>query len=158
MAWTKQQLIDEALAELALQGFVFDLTPQERVTGLNRLNSMMATWEQRGIRLGFNFAGELPDGSGLPEGAVEPVVANLAIRLAAGYGKTPPTETKRQAREGFGLLLRDAAMPQQQQLPETLPRGSGNRLWTQIGRPYFPPPVDSPIGVTEGGDLFIETE
>lgn len=158
MAWTKQQLIDEALAELALQGFVFDLTPQERQTGLLRLNSMLATWEQRGIYLSFNFDGELADDAGIPDGAAEPVFQNLAVRLASSYGKAVTQETRRQAREGFSLLLRAAAMPAQQQLPGTLPRGAGNRLFTQIGRPFFPQPQDTQISVTEGGDVLIAPE
>lgn len=149
--WTKQQLIDEALAELAIQGFVFDLTAEERLTGLRRLDAMMAEWEARGVRVGYAFGSVLTADSGVPDYAVQPILTNLACRLAAGYGKVLEPETKRQAREGFGLLLRAAAQPGQQQLPSTLPRGAGNRLYSEIGRPFFPEPDRSPLGVAADG-------
>lgn len=163
MGWTKRQLINEAFGELALQGYEFDITPEEQQTALRRLDTMMATWEARGVRIGYAFPSS-PDASdpdrdsGLPDSAVETVYLSLAIRIAAGFGKQLTSDTKRTAREGFDVLLWAAARPIEQQLPSMLPRGAGNRIWRNSERPFFPAPDDSPLGISQGGDLDILSE
>lgn len=163
MGWTKRQLIDEAFAELALQGYEFDITPEEQQTALRRLDTMMATWEARGVRIGYAFPSSPDDSdpdtdSGLPDSAVETAFLNLAIRIAAGFGKQLSPDTKRVAREGFDVLLWAAAQPIEQQQPSTMPRGAGNRIWRNSQRPFFPEPDDSPLGISQGGDLNIAPE
>jgi hypothetical protein len=163
MGWTKRELIDEAFGELALQGYEFDITPDEQQTALRRLDTMLATWEAKGVRVGYAFPSSPDDSdldtpSGLPDSAVETVYLNLAIRLASGFGKQISSDTRRAAREGYDTLLWAAAQPIEQQLPSTMPRGAGNRIWRNSQRPYFPPPDDDPLGLTPGGDLSILPE
>lgn len=161
--WTKRQLIDEAYSELALAGYVFDISPEEQQTALRRLDTMMATWEAKGIRVGYAFpAGpddsDLDQASGLPDSAVETVFLNLAIRRAPGMGKQISSDTRKAARDGYDTLLWAAARPQEQQLPNTMPVGAGNRAWRGNRRPFFPTPCDDTLGITQGGDLFIQPE
>lgn len=159
MSWTKRELIDEAFREIGLASYVFDLDPEERQTALRRLDTMMATWEVRGIRVGYNFpatpkASDLDDDSGLPDRASETVYLNLAVRIAPGFGRPVLPDTKTSARTGYDALLFAAAQPREQQLPDRLPRGAGNKP-TRINRPFFPQPDTSPMQVTAGGDLDI---
>ena len=163
MGWTKRELVTEAFGELALAGYEFDITPEEQQTALRRLDTMMATWEARGVRVGYAFPAcpddsDLDTDSGLPDAAVETTYLHLAIRLAASYGKQVSMDTKRSAREGFEQLLWRAAQPIEQQQPSTMPRGAGNRLWRNSQRPFFPTPDDSPLGIGQGGDLNIAPE
>jgi len=53
---SKRQLIDAAFEELALAGYTFDIDPDEQLSALRRLDSMMATWGGPGIgiRIGYN--------------------------------------------------------------------------------------------------------
>lgn len=161
--WTKRQLIDEAYSELALAGYVFDISPEEQQTALHRLDTMMATWEAKGIRVGYAFpAGpddsDLDQASGLPDSAVETVYLNLAIRRAPGMGKQISSDTRRAARDGYDTLLWAAARPQEQQLPNTLPRGAGNKPWRVTTQPFFPTPCNDPLSLTQGGDLNFTPE
>ena len=163
MGWTKKQLIDEAFGELALQGYEFDISAEEQQTALRRLDTMMATWEAKGIRVGYAFPSSPDDSdidadSGLPDAAIETTYLNLAIRIAAGFGKQLPSDTRRNAREGYDALLWKAAQPIEQQQPSTMPRGAGNRIWRNSERPYFPAPDDNPLGISQGGDLNIAPE
>ena len=80
---------------------------------------------------------------------------SLAVRLAPGLGKQVSAETKRSAAEGFDMLMAAAAMPRQQQLPNTLPRGAGNRTVYSYPGPFFPGPCRDPLAVAQGGDLDI---
>ena len=116
MSWTKLQLITEAYAELAMQGYVFDLTPEDLQAALRRMDTMMAVWEGRGVQLGYDFPpspdeSDINGESGLPDTAVEPVYLNLAVRLGPGLGKAVSIDTRRIAAEGFDALLRYAAQP-----------------------------------------------
>lgn len=145
MLWTKRQLVEMAYAELSLAGYVFDLSPEEMEMGLRRLDTMWAMWEAKGILMGYTipstpFDSDLDQDSGLPALAIEPTYLNLAIRLAPGNGKQISSDTRRSAREGYASLLIPAAMPRQQQMPDTLPVGSGNKTWGSIRGPFFPPP------------------
>ncbi|RBL65198.1 hypothetical protein C3E98_044350, partial [Pseudomonas sp. MWU13-2625] len=68
---TKQELVDGAYEEIVLAGYVFDLSPEERETGLRRLDRLAAEWDALGIRVGYNLASadgsSLEDESGLPD-------------------------------------------------------------------------------------------
>ncbi len=158
MSWSKRQLVDEAFGEIAMQGYEFDISPEEQQTALRRLDSMMATWEAKGIRIGYAFPSgpddsDLDTDSGLPDGAIEAVYSSLAVRIAPGFGKQVSSDTKTAAKDGYATLLWIAAQPIEQQLPNTLPRGAGNKPWRNTSSPFFPVPSDDPLAITQGGDL-----
>lgn len=155
--WTKAQLIDAAFEELALAGFVVDISAEEQQSALRRMDTMMATWEGKGIRLGYALpatpdASDVDSPSGLPDKANEAVFTNLAVRLAASFGKTLNVATMAIARDSYAALLTPLANPRKQQLPATLPMGAGNRS-RGFRRTFFPPPTNDPMPVDDAGDL-----
>lgn len=157
--FTKRMLINAAFEELALAGFVFDITPDEQVSALRRLDSMMATWGGPGIgiRIGYNATvnpgNSDPDQeSGIPDWANEAVYLNLAIRLAAGYGKTLAKSTTVPAKFAYDALVSaiGSEIPQVQPLGN-LPIGAGyKRIRTS---PFVQPPTDL---LTTGEDGLLE--
>lgn len=156
MAWTKLQLIEQAYDELALAGFVFDLSPELLESALRRMDTMMAQWSSVGIDIGYLLSASPDDSlidsaSGLPDTAVEAVYMNLAVRLAASRGKVLTADTKATAARGYNALLgaavRAAARPQC--MPSTMPRGAGNKPWSYQA-PFFPGPT--PTLETDIGD------
>lgn len=162
--WTKRELIDAAFAELALAGYAFDITPEEQQNALRRLDTMLATWDGTGVRLGYALPAspddsDLDQPSGLPDTAVEAVYMHLAIRLASGIGKVLTSDQRRIAREAFAPLMRAAAQPQRQQLPAGMPLGAGVRRYPSVAAGTFSPPPDrKPMQITQGGDLQILPE
>ena len=161
--WTKREILVEAFTEIGLASYVYDLDPEEQQTALRRLDAMMALWAVKGARAGYALpsgpdTSDLDDDSGLPDTAVETVWLNLAIRLAPSYGKQVSPDTKKSARDGYDQLLWGAAYPQQQQLPNTMPRGAGNKTWRTVSNPFFPRPDTDPLQVSQGGDLDILSE
>lgn len=159
MSWTKRELIAEALSELGI-GADFDITPEELQTALRRLDTMLAVWDGKGIRLGYPLpsspdASDLDQDSSLPDAALEPVYLNLALRLAPSYGKAVSVDTRRNASAGYDRLLIAAAQPLPPQQPSTMPRGAGNKPWRPLSSPFFPQPTASPLQVTAGGDLNV---
>lgn len=132
MSWTKKQFIVQAFDELGIAGYVYDLQPEQLQTALRRLDSMMATWNALGIRIGY----PLPDSPGesdldaatsVPDKANEAVYTNLAIRLAPGMGKTVSIDTKLAAKAAYTNLLIAGAQLIEMELPGTLPLGAGNK-------------------------------
>jgi hypothetical protein len=149
---TKGELIGDAFAELAIASYVYDLEPEEQQTALRRMDALMASWESRGVRVGYQFGGDLSSESGLPQYAHEAVITALAVRLAPGFGKVVKPETLTTAKTGFdGLMLR-VAQPPEQQL-RNLPSGAGNKPDHYVQQPFLPVPTDDPLGVSTGGDL-----
>jgi len=160
MSWTKRQLCEEAFAELALAGYSFDLQPEEMQRALRRLDSMMATWDAKGIRVGYRLpaspdASDPDEDSGLPDTAAETVYLHLALRLAPGEGKQISQDTRRAARDGYEALLFEAARPRQQQFPHTMPLGAGNKPGL-TGRTFMPAPDTNPLQVADGGSLDLQ--
>ncbi len=134
MAWTKQQLIEQAFGELALAHFVFDLDAGTLENALRILDTMMAEWFELGIDIGYLLPSapedsDTGDDSGIPYSAAATVWSNLAMRLAAGRGKTLTAQTVTTATTGYNRLLGVAVKPAGGQSSGLPLAGAGNRPW-----------------------------
>lgn len=157
--WTKQQIIAQAFDELALAGYVYDLDPDQLESALRRLDTMMAQWAAVGIVLGYLLPATPDDSyissdSGIPDAAVEAVYMNLAVKLAASRGKALTSDTKAAAKRGYDQLLGAAvrAATRQTPMPNTMPRGAGNKPWRGSVNPFFSGPADTLD--TDSGDAL----
>lgn len=157
MGWTKQQFIDSAFEEIGMATYVFDLSADQIQGALRRLDGMMAAWNAKGIRLGYPLPSN-PDNSDLsaqtnvPDSANEAIYTNLAIKIAPSYGKVVSADTKMTAKQSLNTLMSIAAYPMQQQLPDTLPAGAGNKPW-RYDDPFMAEPIDPLLA---GNDSEIE--
>ncbi|WP_323141287.1 packaged DNA stabilization gp4 family protein [Massilia phyllosphaerae] len=157
--WTKQQLVEKAFLVIGLASYTYDIPPELMEAALQDLDTMMASWASKGINLGYLLPAipddsNLDDASGIPDDAVEPVYMNLAVKLAPGRGKTLAAETKLSAKQGFDRLLGVAARAAARQvpMPNTMPRGAGNKPWRGCS-PFFPGAADT-LDVAGGGDAI----
>lgn len=156
--WTKRNYIEQAFAEIGLAGYVFDLTPEQMQSSLRQLDAMMATWDSKGLRLGWPLSltpgnSELDTVTGIHTWADEAVYLNLALRIAPGFGKTVGAETRTNAKTSYDTLLMRAARPLQAQYPGTLPAGAGNKPWRDHGDPFLRQPNEDPLQVGSNGQL-----
>jgi hypothetical protein len=87
----------------------------------------------------------------VPDSAWEAIITNLAIRIAPGYGKAVAADTKVSAKGAYNVLLQRATYPLEQQLPQTMPTGQGNKPW-RWDNPFVPRPAD-PIDAGPDGPL-----
>lgn len=159
MGWSKRQIIEQAFAEIGLAAYSFDLQPEQVEDALRRLDNMMALWNSKGIRLGYPLpsspgASDPDQQVGVPDEAIEPMVLNLAIRIAPAYGKVMMPETKATASLGYKTLLMNSARPQEMQLDAlAIPAGAGNKQWRYDQDPYLPLPSDP---LTVGPDNVLD--
>lgn len=158
MSWTKQQFVEQAFTELGLASFDFDLQPEQMQTALVRLDSMVAGWNAKGIRIGWPLPSspensELDQETNCPDYAQEAIYLNLAIRLGPGLGRVITPDLKSNAKDAFNnLVLRGASQPIPRQYPESLPRGAGNKPLATTGQNFVTPPID-PLDAGPDGEL-----
>lgn len=146
MSWTKRQFVVQAFEEVGYASYTYDIQPEQLQAGLRRLEALMGTWNGRGIRLGYPLASnpddaELDVSSNVPDSANEAIYTNLALKIAPIIGKTVSMETKQAARSSYMQLLSRFTKPQEQQLPDTMPAGAGNKSWRR-DQPFLPGPAD----------------
>jgi len=156
MGYTKRQFVSAAFEEIGMAEYVFDLQPEQLQSALNRLDAMLAEWNAKGLRLGYSLPSspqdsDLDEPTFAPDSAWEAIITNLAIRIAPGYGKAVSPDTKVTAKAAYNTLLQRAAFPLEQQLPETMPTGQGNKPW-RWDNPFVPRPVD-PVDAGPDGPI-----
>lgn len=135
MSWTKRQFVMQAFEEIGYSSYIFDLEPEQLQSALRRLDSMMGTWNGKGIRVGYPLPSspelsELDTETEVQDSANEAIYLNLAIRIAPTVGKTVSPETKKSAKAAYNQLLALMTKPTEMRLPTTLPSGAGNKGWT----------------------------
>lgn len=156
--WTKQRFVEQALAELGLAVYVFDLQPEQLQTVLVRLDAMVAGWSVKGIRFSWPSSSG-PDTTSLetetdvPDWAAEAVYLNLAVRSADVFGKAvTPNLTRNAAAAWKALVQATSRLPAERQYPSTMPRGAGNKPLAGTGSNYQPVPTD-PLDAGPDGPL-----
>ena len=161
MSWTKREFVTGAFEEIGLASYVFDLQPEQLEAGLRRLDNMMATWNSRGLRLGYPLAdgpgdSDLDQYSNITDEAVEAVVSNLAIRLAPMMGKTVSPDTKASARSAYMALLNRRTNTLEKRIDQAaIPAGQGTKYWRNYGDPFL---LAEDRGLTTGPDDVLELE
>lgn len=145
---TKRDIINTAFEEIGLAEYAFDLQPQQIEAALRRLDQMMATWNGRGLRLGYPLpsspANSDPDELlAVPDAALEAMALHLAIRIAPSYGKAVSPDTKANASSAYEQLLAQYAVPIEMQPNRwAAPAGAGAKHWRSGYDPFLRPPHD----------------
>lgn len=147
MGWTKKQFVVQAFEEIGYASYIYDAMPEQLQSVLRRLDSMMASWNARGIRVGYPLASspdttDIDQQTNVPDSANEAIYLNLAIRIAPSLGKSIQQETKQAAKDALDSLLIQTAHPLPMQFPSTTPSGAGNKPWRTNNRPFLNVPTD----------------
>ena len=153
MSLTKRKIILMSYDELALAGFVYDLSPDELESARRKLDAMVAMIIGSGISLPYLLpatqdGSDLDQPSLLPDWATQAIYLMLAKRISPSFGKTMSDETKSDLIDSYAAMVKQAVgRPPHRHFPSTLPLGAGNRRsWYGgvYGRNFFPIP-ESPF-------------
>lgn len=161
MAYTKRDIINMAFEEIGLAAYVFDLQPQQIEGALRRLDTMMATWNGKGLRLGYPLPSTLSNSDPdeemtVSDMALEAMALNLAIRIAPGFGKNVSPDTKVGAKGAYNQLMAQSAKPIEQQLDRySIPSGAGNKTWRNSRDPFLADPANP---IDAGPDSILDLE
>jgi len=156
MSWSKLDFVKQAFEEIGYASYVFDAMPEQLNSVLITLDAMMATWNAKGIRVGYPLPGspaysDINQETEVPDASNEAIYLNLACRIAPRFGKKVYQDTKQAAKEAYDALLIKTAEPIEMQFPSTTPVGAGNKN-TGTRYPFFPRPID---GLMSGSDNEI---
>lgn len=153
---TVRDIIVDALEDLVVQADEAEIEPSEAKTAIRVLNQLMAMYDSDGISLGFTTVNSLDDTITIPEGAVLPVVSNLAMRLAPKYltGEVP-SHLIVAARKGYKILCKIANNRITTAYPGTLPIGSGNE-YPAYDFDKFYPEQSGTILSEQNGSISLE--
>lgn len=162
MSYTKRQLIEQAFTVLGMPSYIFDMQPEQEESALFRLDMMIAEWDRRGVRLGYPLPtspsdSDISDSSNVPDFAVKGIVYNLALDIAADYGKTVPPTVMSAAYQAKQSLFTSAALPLSQVWPSTMPMGAGNKPWRSYGY-QFAGPQTTPDLQSPDSNISISVE
>jgi hypothetical protein len=146
MSYTKGEIVQEALTELGIADYDFDVIPEQFQRDIRRLDAMMGVWTTKGIGLFYPLSSGPNDScpsdeSYVPDYALEAVITNLAIRLAPSYGKVVSMDTKTAAKDGYTALLQRFAVAPQMQYQQ-MPRGAGSKNYDY---PFTSAPTDDQL-------------
>lgn len=153
MGYTRRDFVNAAFEEIGLASYAYDATAEELSGAMRRLDSMMAEWNARGIRIGYPIpsgptSGSLDDETNAPDSAWEAIVTGLAIRIAPSYGKALSVDTRANFGRAYQALLNIHAQPAEMQL-KRMPLGGGNKPY-RWGDNYTTDPVDRLVTGDDG--------
>src|SRR3990167_3117114 len=159
MSYSKRNFIDGGFEEIGFAAYTFDLSPEQYEGAKRRLNSMMAEWNGKGLRLGFPLPtnpdeDDLDEQTYVPDHANEAIITNLAVRLAPMVGKVLSPDTRVAAKNALNNLMARLAAPIEMQMPAGMPSGAGNKH-TSAGTAFLDAPTESLLA---GNDSIIEFE
>lgn len=165
MSWTKREFILAAFEELGLSDANYNLQDSQLKTALKRLDSMMANWNGKGVRLSYPLSSSpssdvkldthLDTDTTVPDVANEAIYTNLAVRMASSFGKQVSPDLKVSARDAYRTLLASNAYPVQEKQLSPLPKGAGYK--THIDNTNrFLLPQENYIDVGSDGELDLQ--
>jgi hypothetical protein len=158
MSYTKREFVLTAFEEIGL-GANYDLQPEQLQTALKRLDAMMATWNKRGIRIGYPLVSS-PENSSLdtetnvPDEANETIYTNLAVRLCKPFGVMLTADLNDRANDLFKNLMTSNFELEEVDL-DTLPIGAGNNYWGLQNQKFINQASNTDIAVGNDGKLDI---
>jgi hypothetical protein len=152
---TAQQVINDALQEILVQASEQSVQSVDFQTGRRYLNRMMTALDAQGISLGYTNIILPTDLVTVPDGALEAIVFNLALKLVNTYDIPAGPMLAFNAREGMKVLRVLGVTMTPTSLPCTLPCGSGNDKFYSDTY-FYPCPADEVLE-EQGGSILLES-
>jgi len=164
MSWTKREFCLTAFEELGLSDANYNLQDSQLKTALKRLDSLLANWNGKAIRIAYpltssptsdtDLEASLDVDTTVPDVANEAIYLNLAIRMASAFGKPVSLELKTSARDAYKTLLSYNAYPLPTKKFTPLPAGAGKKVHIDNSQNFILP-EDSYIDVGSDGELDL---
>lgn len=122
---TVAQVAKASLQRILVQASEAPLEADEYQDFIFALNNFMAGLEARGIDLGYTAVSDLGDTLTVDDGAIQGIIANLAIEVAPDYDGTISQGLVKSAKDGMNAIRRLGRTITPTEYPSTLPKGSG---------------------------------
>jgi hypothetical protein len=157
MSETAFTVIKSALQEILVQASEQQIEGDEFKDGALYLNRMMSEFDAAGISLGYTKVSDPNDPITVPDGAINGIVFNLAIRLAQSYDEQVSSTLAIAASEGLIAMRNIGVTIEQTGYGGTLPIGSGNEGDNFEITHYYDTDPDRLLTETNG-NILLETD
>ena len=137
----KGELVKAAFSRARVSGLTLKPSNDELDLALDRLEDMMAEWQERNVCLGYFFEDEPNPNTphNVPRAFHRAIKSNLAMGILADFNKLAPPSLIAEAQGSLSALYSSLARTKQISYPARMPIGSGNTLrdgrWDQFYRP-----------------------
>lgn len=138
MAETAESLVSDILREIYVQANEQDVPDIEFQTCLRYLNRYMAEINADGVRIPWVELTNPADKVHTPAGAINGIIANVAMRVANQYDVQVSATLADAAAKGYEVMLKLGVKVGKQNFPSSLPIGSGNENWLDNDSHFFP--------------------
>lgn len=152
---TAGEIVNDALQKILVKARGIPVQPEDMDDGLRYMNRLMTSLDSAGVALGFTLVSNPDDIVTIPIGAMEGLVARLAIRLAPNFGRPISAELAKEATDGLQAMRDIAVQVIPTCLPSTLPVGSGNEFHTHE---RFFPEKQPAIATEQNGNILLESD
>lgn len=133
-----------ALQLILVQGSEASFEADEYQDFLFAMNNFMADLESQGVKLGYTMVDTLNDPITIPRGAVNGLIANMAVLVAPEYGGVVTDTLVQQAVSGMRTMRILGQRIPRSRYPATLPRGSGSEQDGAFDT-FYPGFCDKPV-------------
>ena len=155
---TANSVVNDALQEILVQANEQPTQSIDFQTAVRYMNRMMAAYAANGINLGYTKVYNPNDLITVPDGAIEGMVFNLALRLSSSFDIAVGPELAENARNGLKTMRRLSTRVQPTPYPCTLPIGSGNEVNGSFSDEHFYPCQSDEVLSERDGAILLETE
>ena len=124
----KIDIINGAYSRIRISGINLSPGAEDLSLALRRLEFMANEWEEKNIKVGYNFE-ETPNSSstsGVPREFMEAFEVNLAYKILSDFGKAIPESIIRLKRSSYSFIKAKTKITPRNRYPRTMPIGSGN--------------------------------
>lgn len=109
---TKKELINLAFEEIGIASYNFDIQPEQYISALKRLDSLISVWQSKGLETNYLLSDpisgtSLEDEAILSDLAIKPAYSNLALDLCPMFGKNPSAINLKNASQSYKALIAD---------------------------------------------------
>jgi len=149
------QLISQILSEINVREVEAPLEADEVQDTLFNVNAYMSAQSANGIDLGFTILQDLGDNVTVPYGALQGIIANVALNMCPTFGVQPSAALALKAKVGLDAMYKLGMTIAPSAFPDTLPIGSGNYSSRDYDSPFYPDP-DAVLETEQGGSIALE--
>lgn len=151
MTHTAGDIASQALRSILVEAGDSPLQPDEYADFLYAMNNWMAGLEAKNIKLGYTSVDNVADVVTVPDGAIEGIIANMAIRVSTDYGGKISGPLVLQAKEGMANIRRLGMQMGLVTTPSNMPNGAGNysTSTTDVTSPFYRQTVGLQMSLSE---------
>jgi hypothetical protein len=153
---TGESVVRDILQEILVQGSEQAIQAVDSQTAIRYMNRFMTEISARGITLGYTSVTSLSDPITIPDGAINGLIYNTAIRLQSSYDITPNGQLGANARDGMNAMRHLAVTVTATAMPCTMPIGSGNEQDNTFSNQHFYDCPEDEILTEQNGNILLE--